>query len=101
MKLIRTILMVGALAGSCLLLTAGTIPVSMSHPSNMNDYQDQKYKIFCIDGEIEIETSTPEELHKERQVRVCQLSKYEYDSLADARNAAKRFGGVGAPCRCE
>jgi hypothetical protein len=62
--------------------------------------QTVMYKVFCVNGQIEIDTSTLAEMKSSRGQNVCQLTQEEYATLSEARTAAKRFGGVGAPCRC-
>jgi hypothetical protein len=62
--------------------------------------QGAKYKIYCVNGRIEIDSHTLGDMKSSRGSNVCALSPDEYDTLSDARTSARRFGGVGAPCRC-
>lgn len=77
-------------------LLAGIEP----QPAYAAAFQAAKYKIYCVEGRIEIDSHTLEEMKSSRGRNVCKLTEAEYDTLSDARTSAKRFGGVGAPCRC-
>jgi hypothetical protein len=60
----------------------------------------RRFKIYCVEGTVRVESLTEEELRKVCEGPICDLARTEFVSLSLARRAAKRFGGVGAPCRC-
>lgn len=60
----------------------------------------RKYKIFCVNGVVQVENSTADEIIDKRKAKVCELTRTEFMSLSRARKGAKRFGGAGAPCPC-
>jgi len=61
--------------------------------------QAAKYRIFCVNGKIEIDTRDINEMKAARGDQVCELDSF--GSLTEARIASKRRGGVGAPCACK
>ena len=61
--------------------------------------QNVKYRVFCVNGRIEIQSRTLEEMKKARGSNVCQLGS-EHDSTTAAYNYARLYGGVGASCSC-
>jgi hypothetical protein len=63
-------------------------------------FTDQKYKIYCINHKVGIEMMSREELLEAGFEEVCELTKDEYENLDEAGEAAKAFGGIGAPCDC-
>jgi len=89
MKTARTLFILAALAPLCL----GAAGAQEKAPT-------RKFKIYCVEGTVRVESLTEEELHKECEGPICDLARTEFISLSIARRAAKRFGGVGAPCRC-
>ncbi|MCS7080780.1 MAG: hypothetical protein NZ585_12140 [Chloracidobacterium sp.] len=58
---------------------------------------DVKYRLYCANGKLEVDTRTPEQMQRARG-QVCLLG--EYDTRAQAEAAAERRGGSGAPCTC-
>lgn len=58
------------------------------------------YKIYCVEGIVSVEHKTREALARQSRGTVCELARTGFTSLTKARLAAKRFGGIGAPCRC-
>lgn len=58
---------------------------------------DVKYRLYCANGKLEVDTRTPEQMQRARG-QVCLLG--EYDTRAQAEAAADRRGGSGAPCTC-
>ena len=94
MRLRRTEMLAGALAGLCLLAVAAA--------PQRDSQQPVKYKIFCVGGKVEIEDKTLEEMRDdEEDETVCEMTKDEFENLYEAREVAKkRFGGAGAPCKC-
>jgi hypothetical protein len=93
-RLVMSFLLVGGLLGSGWLL--GVEP----QPAYARAFQAAKYKVYCVNGRIEIDSHSLDEMRSSRGANVCLLVEAEYESLSDARTSAKRFGGVGAPCRC-
>ncbi|MGQ9895961.1 MAG: hypothetical protein ACUVR8_00140 [Acidobacteriota bacterium] len=59
---------------------------------------DVKYRLYCANGKIEVDTRTPEQMQRARG-QVCLLD--EFETRAQAEAAADRRGGSGAPCRCQ
>ncbi len=78
----------------CLLASGSTI----TRPAYQGD--SNKYKIYCAEAAVEINSQSLSKIRAERQGEVCQLTPNEFDNLSEARQAAKRFGGVGAQCNC-
>jgi hypothetical protein len=60
--------------------------------------QDKKYKIYCVNGRLEIGTRNLEEMKAARGNHVC--LKGSFDSFEEAIDASKRQGGVGSACSC-
>ncbi|MFQ3582046.1 MAG: hypothetical protein SNJ67_11860 [Chloracidobacterium sp.] len=58
---------------------------------------DVKYRVYCANGKIEVDTRTPEQMQRARG-EACLLG--EFDTRAQAEAAAERRGGSGAPCTC-
>ncbi|QUV85412.1 hypothetical protein [Chloracidobacterium aggregatum] len=60
-------------------------------------HADVKYRLYCANGKLEVDTRTPEQMQRARG-QVCLLG--EFDTRAQAEAAADRRGGSGAPCTC-
>jgi hypothetical protein len=86
MKTVHALLLPAVLVALCL----------SSTNTNAGGY---RYRIYCIEGVVRVEHATLEELAEEAEGSVCLLARTTFN-LSTARLAAKRFGGVGAPCRC-
>lgn len=102
MKTARTLFILAALAPLCL---AGAAAKTTTQPPRQTAVAQEpaptrKFKIYCVEGSVRVESLTEDELRKECEGPVCALARTEFVSLSLARRAAKRFGGVGAPCRC-
>ena len=78
----------------CLLASGSTI----TRPPHQGD--SNKYKIYCAEAAVEINSQSLPKMRAERRSEICQLTPNEFDNLSEARHAAKRFGGVGAQCSC-
>lgn len=62
-------------------------------------FQTKRYKIYCVNGKIEISTKELFDMKTSRGgSQVCLLESF--DSFSEATQAAKRHGGVGANCAC-
>ncbi|MCA1643642.1 MAG: hypothetical protein LC785_17245 [Acidobacteria bacterium] len=84
MKLIRTAILLSALAPLCI----GAMPRGF------------QFKIYCVDNKVRVESTKFEGKRDASESPICELSSINFPSFAVARRAAKRFGGGGAPCRC-
>ena len=60
--------------------------------------ETKRYKIYCVNGKVEISTRELSDMKSLRGSQVCLLESF--DSLAEATKAAKRHGGVGGDCAC-
>jgi hypothetical protein len=60
--------------------------------------QTKRYKIYCVNGKIEISTKEFSDMKASRG-QVCLLESF--DSFSEAAEAAKRHGGVGGNCACK
>jgi hypothetical protein len=58
----------------------------------------KKYKLYCVNGKIEIGSRDLNEMKAARGDRVCELGAF--DTFSQAIEASKRRGGVGSPCTC-
>ena len=58
----------------------------------------KKYKLYCVNGKIEIGSRDLNEMKAARGDRVCELGAF--DTFSQAIEASKRLGGVGSPCPC-
>lgn len=87
MRTARALLLAAALATICL---------SAGHTS----LAGYTYKIYCVGGIVRVEHASLEELKGKADGPVCELARTGFTSLTTARKAARRFGGIGAPCRC-
>ena len=58
------------------------------------------YKIYCVRGVVRVDNRPVEEIERAADAKVCQLTRTQFLNLYTARQAAKRFGGAGAPCKC-
>lgn len=93
MKAIRRLLVV--LTVGLLLSLATGLAFSASHRVVV---QDNKYRVFCANGKIEVEQRTLEQQKNARGSNVCQLAEFDY--LSDAEKDAEKRGGKGAECKC-
>lgn len=59
----------------------------------------KRYKIYCVNGKLEIGIRSPEDMKRARGTSAC--LKESHNSLLDAKKAAKKYGGVGAACNCD
>lgn len=103
MKTARTIFILAALAapGFGDAAAAKTPPPRPQQAAGAQEpAPTRKFKIYCVEGTVRVESLTEEELYKVCEGPICDLARTEFVSLSLARRAAKRFGGVGAPCRC-
>jgi hypothetical protein len=104
MKTARTLFILAALAALCLgdATAAKTTPPRPQQTAGTQEQQQQarKFKIYCVEGTVRVESMTEDELREVCKGPICDLARTEFVSLSVARKAAKRFGGVGAPCRC-
>jgi hypothetical protein len=106
MKTARTLFTLAALAALCFGdAAAAKTPTTPPRPQQTAVAQEQqqaarKFKIYCVEGTVRVESLTEEELREVCKGPICDLARTEFISLSLARRAAKRFGGVGAPCRC-
>ena len=89
MKTARTLFILAALAPLCLAAAAA-----------QEKAPTRKFKIYCVEGTVRVESLTEDELRKECEGPICDLARTEFIRLSLARRASKRFGGVGAPCEC-
>lgn len=89
-----------SLVSAASLFMAGMVAASDGDSSAVQQAAE-KYKIYCAEETVEVSTSTDEQMREERKGKVCRLLPDEFENMYDARAAAKRFGGVGAPCSCE
>src|SRR5215208_7123586 len=78
------------------LIGAGLLPSMGWQPAFARCIQSAKYKIYCVNGRIEVDSHSLAEMKSSRGQNVCQLTNAEYESLSDARVSAKQFGGIGA-----
>jgi hypothetical protein len=78
----------------------GLVAVVQSKPAYASTCQDVKYKVYCVNGRVEVDSHSLEEMISSRGPNVCKLTDAEYNTLSEARASAKQFGGVGASCRC-
>jgi hypothetical protein len=103
MKTARTLFILTALAALCL-GDAAAAKTPQARPQQTAGAQEpaqtRKFKIYCVEGTVRVESLTEEELRKECEGPICDLARTEFISLSLARRAAKRFGGVGSPCSC-
>jgi hypothetical protein len=60
--------------------------------------QDQKYRVFCANGKLEVEQRTVEQEKNARGSSVCLLAEFDY--LSDADKYAEDHGGKGSDCKC-
>jgi hypothetical protein len=58
----------------------------------------KKYKLYCVNGKIEIGSRDLNEMKAARGDRVCELGAF--DTFSQAIEASKRLGGIGSPCPC-
>ncbi|HEX7176768.1 MAG TPA: hypothetical protein VF240_16000 [Pyrinomonadaceae bacterium] len=86
--------------GRTLLLLAALAAAHYPAPVVAQQPQVRRYKIYCVEGAVRVEKLTMDELREEFKGPVCELARTGFESMSVARRAAKRFGGVGAPCRC-
>ncbi|MFL6230245.1 MAG: hypothetical protein ACJ741_15845 [Pyrinomonadaceae bacterium] len=59
----------------------------------------EKYRVFCVNGKVDFGSRTLEEMRWDFGKNVCVL--HEYDSYREAKDDARRRGGVGAECHCQ
>ena|SRR2546428_6506407 len=84
-------------AGS--MLVGGSLTIAKPQRTLANALrQDKKYKVYCVNGKIEIGTRTLEEMKAARGNQVC--LKGSFDSFDEAIDASRRQGGVGSACSC-
>lgn len=92
---LRNFLLAAFLASaSCLLAAASSGSPAHGSPT-------ARYKIYCAEEVVEVSTLAEEQIREQRKGAVCRLLPDEFENLSDAREAAKRFGGIGAPCSCQ
>jgi hypothetical protein len=77
------------------LFVGGSLTIAKPHDPFA---QDKKYKIYCVNGKIEIGTRNLDEMKSARGNQVC--LKGSFDSFEEAMDASKRQGGVGSACSC-
>lgn len=92
----------------CLLMLAAILSSSMSvltrsgslsaFAHTQTQTQPKRYKIYCVNGKVEISDRNMTDMRAARGSRVCLLESY--DSLSETIQATKRYGGVGADCTC-
>lgn len=80
-----------------LLTVAGGLAASI--PTRMSSHDDQKYRVFCANGKVEVEQRTLEQEKNARGSNVCMLGEFDY--LSDAEKEAEKRGGKGADCKCQ
>lgn len=98
---IKSVRLVIALLLAVVLIGAGLLAGLESKLVYASAYQAAtKYSVYCVNGRVEVDSHSLEEMKSSRGKNVCKLTEAEYGTLSDARASAKRFGGVGAPCRC-
>jgi hypothetical protein len=79
-----------------LIALATVIAVPTMAPKYTN--QDQKYRVFCANGKLEVEQRTLEQEKNARGSSVCMLAEFDY--LSDADKYAEEHGGKGSDCKC-
>jgi hypothetical protein len=86
------------LAGTSSLMAAdrGTTANHVTRP--LLQQSAKKYKLYCVNGKIEIGSRDLNEMKAARGDRVCELGAF--DTFSQAIEASKRLGGVGSPCPC-
>ncbi|MDQ3175723.1 MAG: hypothetical protein M3Q91_18765 [Acidobacteriota bacterium] len=78
------------------LLTTG---LQHAHASVARQQQQiKKYKLYCVNGKLEIGIRSPEDMQRARGDQVCLIDSYV--RLTQAKEASKRYGGVGSHCPC-
>jgi hypothetical protein len=58
-----------------------------------------KFRVYCVNGKVDFGNRTLQEMQWDFGKNVCLL--HEYDSYRDAKEDARRRGGVGAACSCQ
>lgn len=79
-----------------LIALATVIGVPTLAPKHTSD--DNKYRVFCANGKLEVEQRTFEQDKNARGSSVCQLGEFDY--LSDAEKYAENHGGKGSDCKC-
>jgi len=87
------------LVASASLLSAKEQRISVVRSQPANQQSEVKYRIFCVNGKIEIGQRDLNAMKAARGTQVCELGSF--DRFAEAREASKRYGGVGAACSCK
>ena|ERR1700730_7692967 len=87
------------LVASASLLAAKEQRVSVVRSQPEKQQSEVRYRIFCVNGKIEIGERDLNAMKAARGAQVCELGSFA--SFAEAREASKRFGGVGAACSCK
>jgi hypothetical protein len=59
----------------------------------------QKYRVFCVNGKVDFGNRSLQEMQWDYGKSVCQLG--EFGSYREAKEDARRRGGVGARCNCQ
>src|SRR5436309_1642002 len=92
-----TVLCAGFLAGT---VSAGTGRAASPRYRirSASGQTEKKYKLFCVNGKIEVGSHDISEMKAARGTKVCEIGAY--DTFSQAIEASKRLGGVGAPCPC-
>ncbi len=102
MKISRSILLGGLISSSALFI-CGFLLTSAPQQARASVLQEQqpekKYKLYCVNGKVEIGTRTLEDIKWARGEDVCMLASF--DNLSEAEEAANHYGGIGADCSCQ
>jgi len=62
-----------------------------------SDAMADKYRVYCANGKIEVDTRDPKQMKSARGNHTYMLGEFNYRT--EAVNFAKKFGGVGAQCK--
>jgi hypothetical protein len=90
-----------AVAVALLCALAAHVPATRAPASSAAAAQTQaqeKYRVYCVNGKVDFGSLTLQEMQWEFGKNVCVL--HEYDTYHDAKDDARRRGGVGADCKC-
>lgn len=95
----RKIFIAAMLCASAYLCTATSRSAhAQQQQQQQQEQRPKKYKLYCVNGKLEIGIRSPEDMKRARGVSAC--LKESFDTLLEAKKAAKLYGGVGAACSC-
>lgn len=70
-----------------------------SRPTGAASGDDEKYRVFCVNGKVDFGNRTLQEMRWDFGKNVCLL--HEYGTYREAKEDVRRRGGVGAECKTQ